>query len=449
MASIPQEVTVTPEKKKERRRTLFALSFGYFIDQGEGQAMSVLFPTLQTLWGLSYANLGVISTIRNLLQALSSPFWGYLSDKISRKLVILIGTGLWGLWTAAVGLTQNFGQLLVIRAISGIGLGCLMPATFSIMSDTFPPKDRGKALGLLEATGVFGIIVATIGLGFLATPTLWRWGYFLLGGFSVISGVMVWFLVKEPVRGAAEPELAGKITKEDAQKFGIKFSDLPKVLKIPTIWVAIAQGLAGSMPWVVMGSFFITFLINERNIPTENATIVFAGIVFGTMFSNIIGGFLGDWAEQVNPKYGRTIVGQVSIISGIPLTYILFTQTGDWSLWGIIALCFVTALLISWPGKGSKEPMMQGVTPPELRATAFSMTTFIESGFAAIAGIIAGSLADRIGLTKAMIWTIPFPWIICAAVYSFFYITYPKDSAKLRALMASRAEIIDQNHVRE
>jgi MFS family permease len=314
------------------------------------------------------------------------------------------------------------------------------------MSDTFPPKDRGKALGLLEATGIFGIIVATLGLGFLATPALWRWGYFLLGGFSVISGLLVWLFVDEPIRGEAEPELAGKITEEDAQQFGIKFRDLPKVLTIPTIWVAIAQGLAGSMPWVVMGSFFITWLVNERNIPAEQATLVFAGIVVGTAFSNIIGGILGDWAESKSPRYGRTIVGQVSIISGIPLTYILFTQTADWPLGAIIALSFATALMISWPGKGAKEPMMQAVTPPELRATAFSMTTFIESGFAAIAGIVAGSLADRIGLTEAMIWTIPFPWIICALVFSLFYLTYPKDSVKLRNQMAERAKIIESEH---
>jgi MFS family permease len=449
METITKEIKITPEKKKQRRRTLFALSFGYFIDQGEGQALSVLFPTLQSIWGLSYSNLGVISTIRNLLQSISSPFWGFISDKVSRKMVILFGTGLWGLWTAAVGLTQNFGQLLVIRAISGIGLGCLLPATFSIMSDTFPPKDRGKALGLMEATGVFGIIIATVGLGFLATPTLWRWGYFLLGAFSVLSGLIVWFLVKEPVRGEAEPELAGKITEQDAQKFGLQFSDLPKVLKIPTIWVAIGQGLAGSMPWVVMASFLITWLVNDRNIPAENATLVFAGIVVGTVFSNIIGGYLGDWAEQKSPKYGRTIIGQISIISGIPLSYILFTQTADWSLWGIIGLSFFTALMISWPGKGAKEPMMQGVVPPELRGTAFSMTTFIESGFAAIAGVIAGTLADRIGLSQALIWTVPFPWIICAALFSLFYLTYPKDAQKLRELMAARAEIIDQEHYRE
>jgi MFS family permease len=446
MDSTTKDIKVSPEKKRERRRTLFALSFGYFIDQGEGQALSVLFPTLQSIWGLSYGNLGIISTIRNLLQSLSSPFWGYISDRISRKTVILFGTGIWGLWTAAVGLTQNFGQLLVIRAISGIGLGCLMPATFSIMSDTFPPKNRGKALGVMEATGILGIIIATVGLGFLATPALWRWGYFLLGGFSVLSGLMVWFFVTEPVRGEAEPELAGKITQSDAQKFGMTISDVPKVLRIPTIWVAIAQGLAGSMPWVVMQSFLITWLVNERNIPAEKATFVFAGIVFGTVFSNIIGGALGDWAEQVNPKYGRTIIGQISIISGIPLTYILFTQTEDWSLIAIMILCFFTALMISWPGKGAKEPMMQGVVPPELRGTAFSITTFIESGFAAVAGVIAGSLADRIGLTESLVWTIPFPWIICAALFSLFYFTYPKDSENLRNLMAERARIINQNH---
>jgi len=447
MAVKTETIARTKVQNKQRRRTLFALSFGYFIDQGEGQAISVLFPTLQAIWGLSYGNLGLITTIRNILQSISTPIWGYFSDKMSRKVVILIGTGLWGLWTLGVGFTQNFGQLLVIKAISGIGLGCLLPATFSIMADTFPQKHRGKALGLMEAIGVLGVVIATVGLGFLATPTLWRWGFFLLGGFSVVSGLAVWFLVKEPVRGASEPELSGKVTEENVQQFSIEFSDIPRVLKIGTIWVAIAQGLAGTMPWVVMQFFLITWLVNVRGIPTQTATLVFAGIVIGTVFSNIIGGILGDLGEKVNPKYGRTFVGQVSIISGIPLTYFLFTQTDDWPLWGLMLLCFFTALLISWPGKGAKEPMMQNVVPPELRSTAFSITTFIESGFAAIAGVVAGTLADRIGLTEALIWTVPVPWILCAALFSLFYFTYPKDTENLRKLMGERAEIITNNHI--
>lgn len=429
--------------KKSRWRTMVALAFGYFIDQGEGQAMSVLFPTLQNLWGLSYTNLGTIGTIRNILQSISAPFWGYASDKLSRKKVIVFGTGIWGIWTAFCGLTQNLGQLLVIRAISGIGLGCLMPATFSLMSDTFPPKQRGRALGVLEAIGVLGIVVGTLGLGMLASPTLWRWGFLSLGAFSIVSGLLVWFLVDEPVRGASEPELEGKITKEAAARYGVKLSDVPKVLAIPTIWVAILQGLAGSMPWVVMALYLITWMVRVLGIEEQNATIAFAVIVIGTALSNIIGGILGDWAEQRSPKYGRPFIGQISVFSGIPLTYLLFTKTENWPFGTLVLLCFGTALLISWPGKGSKEPMMQGVVPPELRASAFAMTTFIESGFAAVAAYVAGALADRVGLTQAMIWTVPFPWLICGSLFTLFYWSYPRDSQKLRALMAERAKELE------
>lgn len=439
-----------PEQKTNRFKTLLALSFGYFIDQGEGQALSVLFPTIKALWGLDYTALGLIGTIRNLLQSVSAPFWGYAADKLSRKRVIVIGTGIWGLWTLICGFTQNFGQLLIIRAISGVGLGCLMPATFSLMSDTFPPRQRGRALGVLEAIGVSGIIIGTLGLGMLATPTLWRWGFFLLGLFSVVSGIVVALFVEEPTRGAAEPELAGKITAEQASKYSISFSDIPKVLAIPTIWVAILQGLAGSMPWVVMGLYMITWLVDVRGMtesiafdhPQGSATLAFAGIVVGTALSNIIGGILGDWAETRSPKYGRTLVGQISIVSGIPLSYILFSQTENWGFWAFFALCFFTALMISWPGKGAKEPMMQGAVPPELRATAFAMTTFIESGFAAVAAWIAGSLADSIGLTKALLWMIPFPWVICFILYTGFYWAYPRDTQRLRALMSARAQEI-------
>jgi len=86
--------------------------------------------------------------------------------------------------------------------------------------------------------------------------------------------------------------------------------------------------------------------------------------------------------------------------------------------------------------------MMQGAVPPELRSTAFAMTTFIESGFAALVAIFAGTLADKIGLTPAMIWTVPVPWILCGVIYSLFYWAYPRDSKILRAQMAERAEEI-------
>jgi hypothetical protein len=84
--------------------------------------------------------------------------------------------------------------------------------------------------------------------------------------------------------------------------------------------------------------------------------------------------------------------------------------------------------------------MMQGAVPPELRGTAHAMVTFIESGFAALVAYVAGRLADSIGFTQAMIWTIPVPWTVCLVFYSLFYWAYPRDSARLRRMMAERAE---------
>ena len=426
--------------KKSKWQTLVALSLGYFVDQGEAQAMSIFSPVLRQLWGLSITNLSWITFVRSLLQSLSSPFWGYLADKYNRKKVLFWGTGIWGVWTMMVGLTQNFGQLLAVRVISGIGLGCLMPATFSIIADTYAPKIRGKMLGILEAIGTLGIIIFTVVLSTLATPQGWRWGFIILGAASILSGLMIMVFVEEPVRGAAEPEMKGKLTAQDADRYQTTLDGIKKVLAIPTIRVAILQGLAGSMPWVIMGAFFILWLVEKRGLSTQEAPLAFGAIMIGMAFSAVIGGVLGDWADKKSPKYGRTIVGQVSVFSGIPLTYILLTQTAEWSIVQIALFCFFTALFIGWPGKGSKEPMMQGVVPPELRSTAFAATTFIESGFAAIIALLFGFLADKIDLQTAMLWTIPFPWLLCGLLFSGFYFTYPKDSQKLRATMRQRAQ---------
>ena len=68
-----------------------------------------------------------------------------------------------------------------------------------------------------------------------------------------------------------------------------------------------------------------------------------------------------------------------------------------------------------------------------------SLVSLVEGGLSAFAGLIAGTLADRLGLTTALLWTVPFPWILCGLAFSIFYFTYPKDSKKLRDQMAARA----------
>ncbi len=440
--------------KKRRGPTLFALGFGFFIDRGEEQTMSVLSPILEDLWLLSKSQLGLITTVRTVMQTVSAPFWGYAADKYSRKRIIIFGTGVWGLWTLICGLLTNFGQLLVIRAIAGLGLGCLMPAAFSLLADHYEPNQRGRALGFIGFTGLMGVVISVAALGLIATEELWRWGFIGLGLFSAFSGLLVWWLVEEPPRGAAEPELVGVVTYADEARFNINWRDVVSVLRIPTIWAAILQGVSGTMPWVVMSFFLINWMNEELGFSVEinfddlahSAPLVFAAIVVGAAVSNFVGGIIGDWAERISPNYGRTAIGQFSVFSGVPLTYLLFTQAENMSVGQLFLLCFFTALMIGWPGRGAKEPMMQAVVPPELRSSAYSVTSVIEGGLSATAGLIAGALADRIGFTQALIWTVPVPWLICGLLFSLFYFTYPKDAARLRQQMAARRDELTAAH---
>jgi MFS family permease len=435
-------------KQKKSGRTLFALGLGYLVDQGEGQAMGVLSPIIQSIWGVSFSLIGLMETLRNIAQTVSAPLWGYASDRFSRKKVLIFGTGVWGLWTVAVGLVPDFSSMLVIRAISGLGLGCLMPATFSLLGDHFPQSRRGRALGVIGLVGLMGTVIGVLALGFVANADLWRWGFIGLGIASILTGILIWLLVEEPPRGAAEPELAGLITHENEKRYTINWKDMLGTLRIPTIWAAILQGVTGSMPWVVMSIYFINWMVRELNFsneisftdPTGSAPLVFAIIVIGAAISNLMGGIIGDYAEKRNPRYGRTMIGQFSVLAGVPLMYIFLTQAQNMTFLQVFGLALFTALLIGWPGRGAKEPMMQAVVPPEMRSSAYSMVNFIEGGISAFSSLIAGWLADSIGLTNALLWTIPFPWIICGIFFSLFYFTYPRDAERVRRMMADRRE---------
>lgn len=439
------------DRKPSRYRrwiTLFALAFGNFVDQGESQALPTLFPAIRTALGLSYTALGVIAGIRNILQPLSSPVWGYLTDRFSRKKVLVFGTGIWGIWTAFTGLAATYEQLLVLRVIAGLGLGCLMPATFSILGDLFEPHERGRALGVLGATGMFGIVISVLILGQLAAIPEWGWraGFILMGLASVVSGIVIAIFVKEPPRGAAEPELKDiidQVAEVAAARFAFRWEHVPDLARLRTLWLFLLQGIFGTTPWVVLGTFMITWLVDDRGYSEAQAPLIFAGIVIGTGLSNFVGGLLGDIADRIDNRYGRIVVGQFSVFSGVPTSYFLLQK--EWPLVQLVGFAFLTAFMVGWTGQGAKDPMMQAVVPPEQRGTAYAVLYAFENSIASASVLIAGRLADSIGLTATFFWMVTVAWFICGVVWFALYRVYPKESTRLRTLMRERREALVEN----
>jgi EmrB/QacA subfamily drug resistance transporter len=115
------------------------------------------------------------------------PIFGKLSDMYGRKLFYVSGLTLFIIGSILCGTAQNMVQLSIYRAIQGIGGGALMPIAFTIMFDTFPPKERGKMSGLFGAvfgiSSVFGPLLGAYFTDFID----WRWIFYINIPLGILS----------------------------------------------------------------------------------------------------------------------------------------------------------------------------------------------------------------------------------------------------------------------
>ncbi|MBY9080059.1 MFS transporter [Paenibacillus sp. HN-1] len=128
-----------------------------------------------------------------------TPIFGKLSDMYGRKRFFMLGLVLFLIGSALCGTAGSITQLSIYRAIQGVGGGALMPISFTIIFDIFPPEKRGKMTGLFGA--VFGIS-SVLGplLGAYITDYIgWQWVFYINLPLGVISFILIASAYKESV----------------------------------------------------------------------------------------------------------------------------------------------------------------------------------------------------------------------------------------------------------
>lgn len=127
------------------------------------------------------------------------PVYGKLSDIYGRKIFILSAILIFVLGSILSGISQDMFQLIVSRAIQGIGGGAIFANAFAIIGDLFPPAERGKWMGLTG--GVFGlssVIGPSLG-GFLTDNFSWRWNFFINIPIGIVALIGIYFLLPKIV----------------------------------------------------------------------------------------------------------------------------------------------------------------------------------------------------------------------------------------------------------
>ena len=196
----------------ERRLTLAALAVVVLLSALDQTVVSTAMPRIiEQLQGLSmYA---WVTTAYMLTSTVSVPIYGKLSDQYGRKGILILGVVLFLAGSALCGLSGEFGalpllgggmmQLIVCRAIQGLGAGALMTVSFAIMADLYPPRERGRLFGVFGS--VFGIatVVGPFIGGFLTdhgTFTLrgyqidgWRWVFYVNLPLGLVALFMIMY----------------------------------------------------------------------------------------------------------------------------------------------------------------------------------------------------------------------------------------------------------------
>lgn len=127
------------------------------------------------------------------------PIYGKLADLYGRKPLFLFGSVLFLIGSIASGCSQTMVQLIIFRAIQGLGAGAVQPIVLTIIGDIFALKERARVQGLFSGVwGLSSIVGPALG-GLIVDHSSWRWVFFINVPFGVLSAVILMLALKEQV----------------------------------------------------------------------------------------------------------------------------------------------------------------------------------------------------------------------------------------------------------
>ena len=168
---------VTPENKKWW--TLAAVSVGLFMIMLDNTVVNVALPSMRRSLHMTLSELEWVVAGYALTFAAFMLTGGKLADYLGRRLIFMAGLAVFTGASLACGLAPNGGFLIGSRVVQGFGGALMNPATLSIITATFPPRERGKAIGIWAGVSGKALAIGPLVGGLLTEHVNWNWIFFI------------------------------------------------------------------------------------------------------------------------------------------------------------------------------------------------------------------------------------------------------------------------------
>jgi len=373
----------------EERKTLTAAFAGYATDAFDYMIYTMLIPTLIAVWGITRAEAGTIATVSLITSAIGGWAAGVLSDKYGRVRMLQV-TVLWfSIFTFLSGFTHSYEQLLVTRALQGLGFGGEWSVGSVMVAEMIQARHRGKAVGLVQSAWAVGWGIAAIAFwavyALVAPELAWR----ILFWIGVLPALLILYIR----RNLKDPEVyqaSRARMKEEGDEGSFLEIFSPKLFSTTLRASLLATGMMGA--YYAITTWLPTYLKTERQLSVLNTSGYLLVLILGSFIGYLTSAYLSD-------RIGRRRCFMLFACSAGVLI-VLYTQipiTDSWMLVLGFPLGFFLSGIFSGMGAYLSE-----LFPSRVRGSGQGFCYNIGRAIGAIAPALVGYLSDTVPLGIAI-----------------------------------------------
>lgn len=408
---------------------VFALTFGLLLaDYMSRQVLNAVFPLLKAQWLLTDTQLGSLSSVVAVMVGLMTFPLSLLADRWGRVRSLILMAVLWSFATLGCAVSANYGQMFAARFFVGVGEAAYGSVGLAVVFSVFPAHLRATLSGSFLAGGAFGSMLGMALSGIVAAHFGWRWSFATMAVFGLVLAAIYRLVVTER-RLAPERALAARGNARDTRP---RFTPRGLAQALFASKAVVFAYLGCGVQLILPGALFAwlpSYLVRAYAMRLDRASVLAAAFVLISGIGMIVCGVLTDRISRRHAARKWTMAVTYCALVFVALASAFHLPPGPLQLVLIGAGMFLASGVC-----GPTGALVAELTPPSIHATAMALWALANNLLGLAAGpVIAGMIADRMGLHVALQW-IPLAALGAALLFALGKRRYPADLARTAAV---------------